>query len=120
MSYLFRRSNRIGEKYYLIQFLKRRNLVNQMPNSFFDFVIEYLSKKPEHSKQLHESLLEKLERALIANFHLLEYERLKSRKRKDGTGFDFLFFDIKETMKEYVDKKSNIQSNFDNLIKAKK
>lgn len=90
-----------GNYEYLTVFLKKRNIVNQMPDRFFEFVGEYLRLEPKLGTKLPESLNEKLERCLIANFHHSEYLRLKSHSQSRFNDWNTLYFEVSNKMQTY-------------------
>lgn len=94
-------NNTKGEFYHLMIFLKKRNVINQMPDRFFEFTNEFLSLEPNFNCRLPESTLEKLERCLIANFHHAEYLRLKSNEQSRYNDWNTMYFEVAKTMETY-------------------
>jgi hypothetical protein len=106
-----------GDYYLLLIFLKKRNPVNQMPDKFFEFVGEFLRLEPKLNCRLPESTLEKLERALIANFYHCEYLRLKSHSQSRFNDWNTTYFEVSNIMENYKQHEKQKQIELDRQLR---
>lgn len=110
-------NKQIGDFYYLLIFLKKRNSVNKMPPDFFEFVGDIIAKNKELNFLMRQSMCERYERALIANYHHLQYLKLKSHYQSKYNDWNTTYFEVFEMCKKLKHEEQRKQIALDRELR---